>query len=99
MNAARWDLKASLLEYAMADVNAVWPDRFGVDIKSTPFIANIFRRLIAICNKRSAVPIGGMATTLPHRNQNGKTKSTMINSLPMIRFSHKKTGAGASLLG
>jgi malate synthase len=69
LNAARWDLKASLLEYAMADVNAVWPDRFGVDIKNTPFIANIFRRLIAICNKRSAVPIGGMATTLPHRNQ------------------------------
>ena len=69
LNAARWDLKASLLEYAMADPNAVWPDRFGVDIKSTPFIATIFRRLIAICNKRSAVPIGGMATTLPHKNK------------------------------
>ena len=43
---------------------------------------------------------GGMGWgVLPHRNQNGKTKGTMINSLPMIRFSHKKTGAGASLLG
>jgi len=43
----------------------VWPDRFGVDIKTTPFLANIFRRLVAICLKRGAVPIGGMATALP----------------------------------
>lgn len=44
LNAARWDLKASLLEYTMGDSSAVWPDRFGVDIKSTPFLAGIFRR-------------------------------------------------------
>jgi malate synthase len=43
----------------------VWPDRFGVDIKTTPFLANIFRRLVAICLKRGAAPIGGMATALP----------------------------------
>ena len=67
-NAARWDLKASILEYIMADAEAVWPDRFGVDIKTTDFIANIFRRLVAICLKRGAVPIGGMATALPDRN-------------------------------
>jgi len=44
----------------------VWPDRFGVDIKTTPFLANIFRRLVAISLKRGAVPIGGMATALPN---------------------------------
>jgi malate synthase len=66
LNAARWDFKASIFEYAMADPNAVWPDRFGVDIKTTPFLANIFRRLVAICLKRGAVPIGGMATPLPN---------------------------------
>ena len=49
LNAARWDLKASLLEYVMSDPKSVWPDRFNVDVKSTPFIANIFRRLVAIC--------------------------------------------------
>ena len=49
----------------MADPTSVWPDRFGVDIKTTPFLANIFRRLVAICLKRGAVPIGGMATALP----------------------------------
>jgi malate synthase len=65
LNAARWDFKASIFEYAMADPNAVWPDRFGVDIKTTPFLANIFRRLVAICLKHGAVPIGGMATPLP----------------------------------
>jgi len=66
LNAARWDFKASIFEYAMTDPHAVWPDRFGVDIKTTPFLANIFRRLVAICLKRGAAPIGGMATPLPN---------------------------------
>jgi malate synthase len=39
-----------------------------VDIKTTDFIANIFRRLVSICLKRGAVPIGGMGTALPDRN-------------------------------
>jgi malate synthase len=65
LNAARWDLKASIFEFIMSDPGSVWPDRFGVDIKSTPFLANIFRRLVAICLGRGAVPIGGMATALP----------------------------------
>ena len=66
LNAARWDFKASIFEYAMADPHSVWPDRFGVDIKTTPFLGNIFRRLVAICLKRGAAPIGGMATPLPN---------------------------------
>jgi malate synthase len=66
LNAARWDLKASIFEYVLADPGSVWPDRFGVDVKSTPFIADIFRRLVAVCLKRGAVPIGGMATALPN---------------------------------
>src|SRR5262245_17517339 len=65
LNAARWDLKASIFEYVMTDPASVWPDRFGVDIKTTPFLADIFRRLVAISLKRGAVPIGGMATALP----------------------------------
>ena len=65
LNAARWDLKASIFEFVMTDPAQVWPDRFGVDIKTTPFLANIFRRLVAISLKRGAVPIGGMATALP----------------------------------
>lgn len=66
LNAARWDLKASVFEFVMTDPRSVWPDRFGVDIKTTPFLADIFRRLVAICLKRGAVPIGGMATALPN---------------------------------
>ena len=69
LNAARWDLKASILEYIMNDPELVWPDRFGVDIKTTDFMANIFRRLVAVCLKRGAVPIGGMATALPSRDE------------------------------
>src|SRR5262244_3728829 len=35
LNAARWDLKPSIFEFVMADPASVWPDRFGVDIKTT----------------------------------------------------------------
>jgi malate synthase len=66
LNAARWDLKASIFEFVMTDPAAVWPDRFGVDIKTTPFLADIFRRLVTVCRKRGAVPVGGMATALPN---------------------------------
>ncbi len=69
LNAARWDLKASILEYIMADAEQVWPDRYGVDIKTTDFLANMFRRLVAVCHKHSAVAIGGMATALPSRDE------------------------------
>ena len=69
LNAARWDLKASILEYIMADKKSVWPDRFDVDVKTTTFISNIFRRLVAICLKHGAVAIGGMATALPNRDE------------------------------
>ena len=68
LNAARWDLKASIFEFILANPDMVWPDRFGVDVKTTDFIANIFRRLVAVCLKHGAVPIGGMATALPSRD-------------------------------
>src|SRR5207244_3421681 len=61
--------KASILELVMNDPRAVWPDRFGVDIKTTPFLTNVFKRLVAICLKHGAVPIGGMATALPSRDE------------------------------
>jgi len=81
LNAARWDLKASILEFVMTDPNSVWPDRFGVDIKTTPFLANIFRRLVAVCLKHNAVAIGGMATPLPSRdNQINETAAKAIRS-------------------
>ena len=69
LNAARWDLKASILEYILPDPKSVWPDRFEVDIKTTKFMSDIFRRLVAICLKREAVAIGGMATALPSRDE------------------------------
>ncbi|MBA31268.1 MAG: hypothetical protein CL748_01895 [Chloroflexi bacterium] len=69
LNAARWDLKASILEYVLHDKNFVWPDRFDVTIQNTEFMSNIFRRLVAVCLKHNAIPIGGMATALPSKDQ------------------------------
>ena len=73
LNAARWDFKASVLEYTMSDPSQVWPDRFGVDIKTTEFMTNVFRRLVAVCLRRGAAPIGGMATALPSRDEEVNT--------------------------
>ncbi len=68
LNAARWDYQASILEYVMNDPDSVWPDRFGVDIKTTDFLGGGFKRLVAICLKRGGIPIGGMATALPSKD-------------------------------
>src|SRR5256886_83658 len=83
LNAARWDLKASIFEFVMTDPAQVWPDRFGVDIKTTPFLANIFRRLVAISLKRGAVPIGGMATALP--NPDPEVNRAPAEALPAVK--------------
>ena len=69
LNAARWDFKASIFEFVMTNPNSVWPDRFGVDIKTTPFLSNIFRRLVATCLNRGGIAIGGMATALPSKDK------------------------------
>jgi malate synthase len=53
----------------MHEKDFVWPDRFDVTIQNTEFMSNIFRRLVAICLKHNAVPIGGMATALPSRDE------------------------------
>jgi malate synthase len=52
----------------MNDPASVWPDRFGVDIKTTDFLGDIFRNLVAVCLKRGAAPIGGMAVALPSKD-------------------------------
>ena len=83
LNAARWDLKASMLEYVLSDEKSIWPDRFDIDIKKTPFLSNIFRRLVAICLKHGAVPIGGMATALP-------SKDPEVNKLAAISIIEDK---------
>jgi malate synthase len=67
LNAARWDFQASILEFVMNDPGSVWPDPFGVDIKKTEFLGNIFRRLVAICLKRGPSPLAGWRSPYPAR--------------------------------
>ena len=68
LNAARWDLKASVIEFVMTNKNFIWPDRFDVTVASTPFMVSIFKHLVAVCLKHKGVPIGGMATALPSKD-------------------------------
>ena len=80
-NAARWDLKASVLEFIMGRPDLVWPDRFEVNVASTPFMVSIFRHLVAVCLKHGGVPIGGMATALPSRDEDiNKMAASSITS-------------------
>jgi malate synthase len=90
LNAARWDLKASILEFILPDSKFIWPDRFDVDIKTTEFLTNIFKRLVAICLKREAVPIGGMATALPSTDQ--ETNEIAANSIKQDKNWEAKQG-------
>ena len=69
LNAARWDLKASVIEFVMTNKNFIWPDRFDVTVASTPFMVSIFKHLVAVCLKHKGVPIGGMATALPSKDE------------------------------
>ena len=69
LNAARWDLKASVLEFIMTHPELVWPDRFDVNVSTTPFMVSIFKKLVAVCIKHNGVPIGGMATALPDKDE------------------------------
>jgi malate synthase len=69
LNAARWDLKASVLEFIMTHSELVWPDRFDVNVSTTPFMVSIFKKLVAVCIKHNGVPIGGMATALPDKDE------------------------------
>src|SRR5947208_2038109 len=59
LNAARWDLKASIFEFVMTDPDQVWPDRFGVDIKPTAQMADPDNYPVAIKVPEGPVTVEG----------------------------------------
>jgi malate synthase len=66
LNAGRWDYIFSLIKKFGTDPAFVLPDRRLVTM-SVPFMAAYASRLVAVCHKRGAHAIGGMAALIPSR--------------------------------
>jgi malate synthase len=66
LNAGRWDYIFSLIKKFGTDPAFVLPDRRQVTM-SVPFMAAYAQRLVAVCHKRGAHAIGGMAALIPSR--------------------------------
>lgn len=84
LNAARWDLQASFLEYSMADANAIWADRFEVGIWDGDWITDVMDAIVAACDETNAVAFGGMDVELPSNDEN-------INAASRVAIITKKT--------
>ncbi len=66
LNAGRWDYIFSLIKKFGTDPSFIIPDRRQVTM-TVPFMAAYAGRLVAVCHKRGAHAIGGMAALIPSR--------------------------------
>jgi malate synthase len=66
LNAGRWDYIFSLVKKFGADPAFLLPDRGQVTM-TVPFLAAYARQLVAVCHRRGAHAIGGMAALIPDR--------------------------------
>ena len=66
LNAGRWDYIFSLIKKFGTDPAFILPDRRQVTM-TVPFLAEYAQRLVAVCHKRGAHAIGGMAALIPSR--------------------------------
>lgn len=80
LNAGRWDYIFSVIKRLGYDPDHVLPDRHLITM-STPFMAAYAERLVAICHRRGAHAIGGMAAFVPNR----KRPDTTENAIRQVR--------------
>jgi malate synthase len=66
LNAGRWDYIFSIIKKFGADPAHILPDRQRVTM-TVPFMAAYARRLVAVCHRRGAHALGGMAALIPSR--------------------------------
>jgi malate synthase len=67
LNAGRWDYLFSIVKQLGHDADHLLPDRSALTM-SVPFMAAYAERLVAICHRRGAHAIGGMAPFVPQRD-------------------------------
>ena len=64
MNAGRWDYLFSIIKKFRHDPRFLLPDRSRVTM-SAPFMTAYAERLVEVCQRRGAAPIGGMSAFVP----------------------------------
>lgn len=64
MNAGRWDYLFSIIKKFRHDPRFLLPDRARVNM-TTPFMTTYAERLVDVCRRRGAAPIGGMSAFVP----------------------------------
>lgn len=68
MNAGRWDYLFSIIKKFRHDPHFLLPDRARVTM-TAPFMTAYAERLVDVCQRRGAAPIGGMSAFVPSSHE------------------------------
>jgi malate synthase len=76
LNAGRWDYIFSVIKKFRHDEDFMLPDRSQVSM-TVPFMRAYTERLVAICHRRGAHAMGGMAAFIPNRRDTEVTERAL----------------------
>lgn len=76
LNAGRWDYLFSAIKCTRWDAERVLPDR-GLLTMQVPWMDAYQRRLVAVCKRRGAQPMGGMSAFIPNRQDRDATEAAL----------------------
>jgi malate synthase len=83
LNAGRWDYIFSIIKKFSHKRDFLFPDRAEITM-GTPFMESYAARLVEVCRKRRAQPIGGMSAFIPSR------KDAELNAKAMAKVTEDK---------
>jgi malate synthase len=94
LNCGRWDYIFSSIKTLVGDRAFVLPDRGQVTME-TPYLSAYVRRLIAICHRRGAHAMGGMAAQIPIKDDPAANDAALAkvraDKLREVRAGHDGT--------
>jgi malate synthase len=91
LNLGRWDYMASLIHFALAEPEWVFPDRNTIP-HDVPFFQRLRHLLVDICHRRGALAIGGMTALYPSR------EDAELNSRALAVLESDKRNEAACLM-
>lgn len=79
LNAGRWDYLFSMIKStAESKYEVTFPDR-GQLTMNVPFMRRYAEKIVAVCRRRNAQPIGGMSALIPSRSDQEKNERALKN--------------------
>jgi malate synthase len=94
LNCGRWDYIFSSIKTLVGDRTFVLPDRGQVTME-TPYLSAYVRRLIAVCHRRGAHAMGGMAAQIPIKDDPAANEAALAkvraDKLREVRAGHDGT--------